>query len=365
MSEGLRKRRKSFFVPVPSETVRDGAISFKALGILTYVLDKPDGWDVRSEQLATRSKDGEGREAIRSGLKELGKAGYYRLERRRLRSGRVVMGTAVSEAPVKSWAKDYAEHYPKPVPVIEQSDGRFLVLHKDGTLTDDGFVDEPVDEADKPATDGQSEDVSAGQTGDGFSGAGEPDAGFPGAGEPGAGEPDAGFPGPFSSTGTEDSEVKDPDSSLRSESAASGSDEKSETLFEQPNLKVVPDQSKADPEPGSPEWCKKRAAEGATWWWAECKKRDIKIMKRGSSRPFFALRDNVLKPAFEAGYDAKQIADALKRIGEPVPAYKHFERVLQEVDGKRTPQYAGRPGNGPSNLHVDSEEAVSTKLSFG
>ncbi|MEQ7008446.1 hypothetical protein ABN028_19930 [Actinopolymorpha sp. B17G11] len=154
---------------------------------------------------------------------------------------------------------------------------------------------------------------------------------------------------------------KGSDSSLRSESAGDESDE-SDALFG-PGLKAVPDQPKAEPEPGSEEWVKKRATEGATWWHNECKKRGIKIMVRGSSRPFVALRDNVLKPAFRAGYDAKLIAAALERIQEPLPAWKHFERVCQEMDGKLQPRY-GSGSRGTSNLHVDSPEAVDTKIKW-
>jgi hypothetical protein len=42
MSGGLRKRAHSY-LNVPSATVADGRLSFKARGILAYLLDKPAG----------------------------------------------------------------------------------------------------------------------------------------------------------------------------------------------------------------------------------------------------------------------------------------------------------------------------------
>ncbi len=54
--------------------VNDDRLSFKAVGILTYLLSKPDNWTVREEDLAARHT--EGTFAVRSGLRELRDAGY-------------------------------------------------------------------------------------------------------------------------------------------------------------------------------------------------------------------------------------------------------------------------------------------------
>ena len=188
VSGGLRKRARSY-LHVPSATVADGRLSFKARGILAYLLDKPAGWDVRSVAIAADSPDGKA--AVQAGLRELARAGYYRIERRRLLDGRLVIGTAVSEEPVASWAAEYAE-YQGPVPVV-QPDGSFRVRHQDGSLTADGFTDSPgpeprpSDTAGGDATAGGGDGgVSAGRTGTRFSGAGLTGAGSAGAGKPGA-----------------------------------------------------------------------------------------------------------------------------------------------------------------------------------
>ena len=106
MTGGLRKRLDPY-VKVPSATARDKRLSFRARGVLVYLLDLPDGWDVRSEQVASEGK--EGREAVRTALNELAALGYYRLERRRLLNGTFAMGTAIGETPDPEWARQYAE----------------------------------------------------------------------------------------------------------------------------------------------------------------------------------------------------------------------------------------------------------------
>ncbi len=187
MTEGLRVRRRQY-VNVPAVTVNDPRLSFKALGLLVWALNRPPGWDLRSAAIAAeRGKDGKA--AVQSAFRELGALGYYRIERRRLRSGRFSMGTAISEEPVPEWAQQYAE-YGGPVPVIQQPDGSFLVQRKDGSLEPDGFDDlgragEPPSPDGNPAP-SQGEDVPAGQTGTRFSGAGAAGSGETGAGKPGA-----------------------------------------------------------------------------------------------------------------------------------------------------------------------------------
>ncbi len=141
MTGGLRKRARSY-LNVPSTTVTDGRLSFKARGILAYLLDKPAGWDVRSVAIAADSQ-ADGKAAVQAGLRELARAGYYRIEHRRLLDGRLVTGTAVSEEPVTSWASEYAE-YEGPVPVVQQPGGGFRVRHRDGSLTGDGFSAGPM-----------------------------------------------------------------------------------------------------------------------------------------------------------------------------------------------------------------------------
>lgn len=129
------RRRPGRFVP--RTTIRDTGIDYIALGLLVHLLDKPRGWRVRGETLAAERTNSNGQ--VMKSLAQLRAAGYYRLERRRLLNGKFVMGTAISEEPVEEWVADNAEFDGEPVPLVQQPDGSFLVRHKDGKLTDDGF----------------------------------------------------------------------------------------------------------------------------------------------------------------------------------------------------------------------------------
>ncbi|MFI6142345.1 hypothetical protein ACIBCC_29660 [Streptomyces griseus] len=162
---GVRVNRRPY-VHVDSATVRDTRISYKALGLLTYILDQSENWQVRSEQLS-RGEGREGRDAVRKAQHELAAAGYFRLERRRFLNGQCAMGTAVSEHRVQQWADDYEEFERSlTIPVVEQEDGSFLVKYKDGRLGSDGFapdVDAPPadEEEDAPAPPDETEAPAA------------------------------------------------------------------------------------------------------------------------------------------------------------------------------------------------------------
>jgi hypothetical protein len=61
--------------------LEDDRLSFKAKGLLSYLLSRSDDWDVYQSQLADLGPDGES--AVRSGLQELMELGY--LNRKKLR----------------------------------------------------------------------------------------------------------------------------------------------------------------------------------------------------------------------------------------------------------------------------------------
>lgn len=59
---------------ISNEFLRDKSLSYKAKGIMAYLLSLPDDWIIHINHLVAESKDGE--DSFRSGLKELIKAGY-------------------------------------------------------------------------------------------------------------------------------------------------------------------------------------------------------------------------------------------------------------------------------------------------
>lgn len=66
----------SHFVMIANGAIRDAALSWRARGLLTYLLSLPDGWDVSADRLATQGT--EGRKAVQAALRELESAGYLR-----------------------------------------------------------------------------------------------------------------------------------------------------------------------------------------------------------------------------------------------------------------------------------------------
>lgn len=66
----LKKNKKSGFVQVDNRPVQGGELSYRAIGILTYLLSRPDDWETSVQDLIARSPK-EGITAVRSGLEEL------------------------------------------------------------------------------------------------------------------------------------------------------------------------------------------------------------------------------------------------------------------------------------------------------
>lgn len=69
-----RAARRDRFTVVHNATIEDGRVSFRALGLLVYILSKPDNWKTHIKHLATTHS--EGREAVRAAMVELEIAGY-------------------------------------------------------------------------------------------------------------------------------------------------------------------------------------------------------------------------------------------------------------------------------------------------
>ena len=74
-----RTRSSDPFCRIPNETLQDKNLSFKAKGILAYLLSKPEDWIPQVNDLEKSSSDGEA--AIRSALMELRKCGYAQLQK--------------------------------------------------------------------------------------------------------------------------------------------------------------------------------------------------------------------------------------------------------------------------------------------
>ena len=68
------KRQDNPYVMIDRRPIDNSKLSFKAKGILTYLMSRPDGWEVNVPDLVNHGTDGAA--AIRSGLHELRDAGH-------------------------------------------------------------------------------------------------------------------------------------------------------------------------------------------------------------------------------------------------------------------------------------------------
>jgi hypothetical protein len=102
------------YVMVDRRPVDNPKLSFKAKGILTYLLSRPDGWEVNVPDLVNHSTDGAA--AIRSGLKEL--RDIHHIKYNPTRQGGYI----------KKWVIEvYEIPYDLPMPEVDQADGESVL----------------------------------------------------------------------------------------------------------------------------------------------------------------------------------------------------------------------------------------------
>lgn len=82
----IRVEKSSNYTVLSNYHLDDPRLSLKAVGLLSYMLRQPDGWDFTVEWLAGRHKDGS--RAVRSALDELEEAGYVLRRRTHQEDGR-------------------------------------------------------------------------------------------------------------------------------------------------------------------------------------------------------------------------------------------------------------------------------------
>lgn len=82
----IRKKQKERFSIVDNKVIEDKRLSFKARGLLIYMLSKPDDWKFYTEELAKRS-DKDGISAIKSALNEIESTGYLTRKQEHKKNG--------------------------------------------------------------------------------------------------------------------------------------------------------------------------------------------------------------------------------------------------------------------------------------
>lgn len=144
---------------IANEALENADLTWRARGVLAYLLSRPEGWSTSAERLAAMSPKGkEGRDAMRAVLNELEAAGYVRREKTQDSRGRWSTTLVVY---------DYPE---QPVPAVE-----------------------PAKIAPEPPV------VESAKNG-----------GSPGVGKPAVGQPAVGKPGPSNKTDTNTDNKKPP-----------------------------------------------------------------------------------------------------------------------------------------------------------
>jgi hypothetical protein len=143
------KSKDNPYVMTDRRPVDNPRLSFKAKGILTYLLSRPDGWEVSVTDLCNHATDGEA--SIRSGLKELREAGHMRYTVSR-EQGRITGWLIeVYEVPIEQPQPPDRDFQEVENPQVEKQDleNRTQVL---STLssTDPNKIPDPPSKPDKP-----------------------------------------------------------------------------------------------------------------------------------------------------------------------------------------------------------------------
>ena len=82
----IRKEHKEGFTTIGNELIQNAALSWKARGLMIYLLSMPQDWDFNLADLANRAP--EGKSALRSGVAELEEHGYIHIIQERNPSGK-------------------------------------------------------------------------------------------------------------------------------------------------------------------------------------------------------------------------------------------------------------------------------------
>jgi hypothetical protein len=85
------------YTVVHNDLIEDKRLTWKARGLLVFLLSKPDHWRTTSAYLASQSP--EGVHAVRSGLSQLEQAGYIRRIRKQNSRGQWSTYTVVFDRP--------------------------------------------------------------------------------------------------------------------------------------------------------------------------------------------------------------------------------------------------------------------------
>jgi DnaD/phage-associated family protein len=93
----IRVQKNSNYVVMSKVGLHDDRLSWKAKGLLAYMLSMPNDWKFYDDELVKHARDG--KDALKSAIKELKQYGYMRRERRQNEQGKIEWETIVYEEP--------------------------------------------------------------------------------------------------------------------------------------------------------------------------------------------------------------------------------------------------------------------------
>ena len=94
-----RAKRDSNFTMISNVGLKDNRLSFKAKGLLSYMLSLPDDWIFYESEIVNHATDG--KQSVRTGMKELEKFGYLVKEQKRNSKGKFAkIDWVVSDEPI-------------------------------------------------------------------------------------------------------------------------------------------------------------------------------------------------------------------------------------------------------------------------
>lgn len=96
----IKRHLSSNFTVIDNDVLQDERLSWKATGMLAYLLSLPEDWKVHIEDLARRKSDGHS--ATASGFRELRLAGYIVVEKVRGSKGRISSVCHVYDLPLET-----------------------------------------------------------------------------------------------------------------------------------------------------------------------------------------------------------------------------------------------------------------------
>jgi hypothetical protein len=118
----VRHRHHYDFTVYPNALIRDPHLSFRATGLLVYLLSLPDGSETDSTELARRKR--EGRDAVRTAYAELIDIGYVVRSRRQDDKGLWTTVIEVSDIPMPGKPSSEGFAPGNPMPGEPTSDGQ-------------------------------------------------------------------------------------------------------------------------------------------------------------------------------------------------------------------------------------------------